>query len=236
MIVVAICDDEEVYVESLAKELERYSREQNKEIKIVKFTKALHFLDQTRDNYDLIFLDIKMPHVDGIEAAEEIRRRDDKVSIMFLTSYMQRAADGYGVAAEAFIQKPIQYKRLKMELDKWYIKHMQVEEPYIVLQNSDGKYKIFIKSLKYIETSGRNILVHTTQKNIRIAKSMKEIQRELEPMGFYKCHNSFLVNVRFVDYVNKTEVGLISHEMLPVSKAKRKTFVDSVAVFWGTGL
>lgn len=48
----AICDDEEVYVESLAKELERYSREQNKEIKIVKFTKALHFLDQTRDNYD----------------------------------------------------------------------------------------------------------------------------------------------------------------------------------------
>ena len=109
----AICDDEEVYVESLAKELERYSREQNKEIKIVKFTKALHFLDQTRDNYDLIFLDIKMPHVDGIEAAEEIRRRDDKVSIMFLTSYMQRAADGYGVAAEAFINKPIQYKRLK---------------------------------------------------------------------------------------------------------------------------
>ena len=150
----AICDDEEVYVESLAKELERYSREQNKEIKIVKFTKALHFLDQTRDNYDLIFLDIKMPHVDGIEAAEEIRRRDDKVSIMFLTSYMQRAADGYGVAAEAFIQKPIQYNRLKKELDKWYIKHMQVEEPYIVLQNSDGKYKIFIKSLKYIETSG----------------------------------------------------------------------------------
>ena len=79
-------------------------------------------------------------------------------------------------------------------------------------------------------------MVHTTQKNIKIAKSMKEMQRELEPMGFYKCHNSFLVNVRFVDYVNKTEVGLISHEMLPVSKAKRKTFVDSVAVFWGTGL
>ena len=236
MIVVAICDDEEVYVESLAKELERYSREQNKEIKIVKFTKALHFLDQTKDNYDLIFLDIKMPHVDGIEVAEEIRRRDDKVSIMFLTSYMQRAADGYGVAAEAFIQKPIQYNRLKMELDKWYIKHMQVEEPYIVLQNNDGKYKIFIKSLKYIETSGRNILVHTTQKNIKIAKSMKSMQKELEPMGFYKCHNSFLVNVRFVDYVNKTEVGLISNEMLPVSKAKRKTFVDSVAVFWGTDL
>ena len=236
MIVVAICDDEEVYVESLAKELERYSREQNKEIKIVKFTKALHFLDQSRDTYELIFRDIKMPQVDGLEAAEDIRRRDDKVSIMFLTSYMQRAADGYGVAAEAFIQKPIQYNRLKKELDKWYIKHMQVEEPYIVLQNSDGKYKIFIKSLKYIETSGRNILVHTTQKNIKIAKSMKEMQRELEPMGFYKCHNSFLVNVRFVDYVNKTEVGLISHEMLPVSKAKRKTFVDSVAVFWGTGL
>jgi len=236
LIVVAICDDEEVYVESLGKELKRYAREKNKEIKVVKFTKALHFLDQTKDNYDLIFLDIKMPHVDGIEVAEEIRRRDDKVSIMFLTSYMQRAADGYGVAAEAFIQKPIQYNRLKMELDKWYIKHMQVEEPYIVLQNNDGKYKIFIKSLKYIETSGRNILVHTTQKNIKIAKSMKSMQKELEPMGFYKCHNSFLVNVRFVDYVNKTEVGLISNEMLPVSKAKRKTFVDSVAVFWGTDL
>ena len=79
-------------------------------------------------------------------------------------------------------------------------------------------------------------MVHTTQKNIKIAKSMKSMQKELEPMGFYKCHNSFLVNVRFVDYVNKTEVGLISNEMLPVSKAKRKTFVDSVAVFWGTDL
>lgn len=236
MIVVAICDDEEFYVESLAEELERYAKECNKEIKIVKFTKALYFLDQIKNNYDLIFLDIKMPYIDGIEVAEEIRKRDEKVSIMFLTSYIHRAIDGYSVAAEAFIQKPIQYGRLKMELDKWYLKHMQVEEPYIVLQNNDGKYKIFIKSLKYIETSGRNILVHTTQKNIKIAKSMKEMQKELEPMGFYKCHNSFLVNVRFVDYVNGTEVGLINNELLPVSKTKRKAFVDSVAVFWGTDL
>lgn len=234
LIAVAICDDEEFYVESLARELERYARENNKEIKIVKFTKVLHFLDQVKENYDLIFLDIKMPHADGIEVAEEIRKRDDKVSIMFLTSYVQRAVDGYSVAAEAFIQKPIQYRRLKAELDKWYIKHMQAEEPYIVLQNNDGKYKIFIKTLKYIETSGRSVLVHTTKKDIKIAKSMKEMQRELEPMGFYKCHNSFLVNVRFVDYVNLAEVGLISNEMLPVSKAKRKAFVDSVAVFWGT--
>lgn len=236
MIVAAICDDEEFYVESLAKALERYARENNKEIKIVKYTKALYFLDQIKDNYDLIFLDIKMPYVDGIEVAEQIRKRDDNVSIMFLTSYIQRAVDGYGVAADAFIQKPIEYARLRMEMDKWYIKYLQIEDPYIVFQNNDGKYKVSIKSLKYIETNGRNVLIHTTQRNIKISKNMKEMQKELESKGFYKCHNSFLVNVRFVDYVNAAEVGLISNDILPVSKSKRKAFVDSVAVFWGTDL
>lgn len=236
MITVAICDDEERYVEFLATELEKYAKENEKEIKIFKFTKALHFLDQVKNNYDIIFLDIKMPHVDGIEVAEEIRKRDEKVSIIFLTSYIQRAVDGYSVAAEAFIQKPIKYQRLKKEMDKWFLKHLQEEEPYVIFHNNDGRYKVFIKSLKYVETSGRSVLVHTTQKNIKVSKNMKEMQNELESYGFYKCHNSFLVNVRFVDYVNAVEVGLITHETLPVSKSKRKNFIDSVAIFWGADL
>lgn len=232
MIVIAICDDELYCIEQLAMQLERYAKENSKEIKIIKFTKALQLLNQIKDTYDLIFLDIKMPFVDGIEVAEEIRKRDEKVSIIFLTSYMQRAVDGYEVSAEAFIQKPIAYQRLEKEMNKWFLKHIHQDEPYIIFQNNDGKYKVPIKSLKYIETSGRSVLLHTGQKNIKISKSMKEMQKEIGVFGFCKCHNSFLVNLHFVDYVNATEVGLITGEILPVSKSKRKNFIDSVAMFW----
>ncbi len=118
-------------------------------------------------------------------------------------------------------------------MDGWLKKRQKNDSPFIVVANDSGKYKVFLKSLRYIETFNRNLLLHTQQENIICYKSMKEMERELSDKGFSRCHTSYLVNLFFVQGVKNLEVKLITGEAIPVSQPKRKLFMEQLAEYWG---
>lgn len=168
MITVAICDDSKPMLESMKACLEEYGNTINHELHIFSFESGEELLNNYNCRYDIIFLDIKMPGMNGIEAAEKIREKDKKVIIIFLTSLIQYALDGYKVNASNYLIKPIQKKRLKMEMDRWISELEQKEEPFITVRNDSGTYKILLKSIRYVETYNRNLLIHTTRGGARI--------------------------------------------------------------------
>ena len=99
--------------------------------------------------------------------------------------------------------------------------------------NDTGKYRVFLKSLRYLETYKRNLLLHTEQEEIICYKSMKEMERELAGQGFVRCHTSYIVNLFYVKGVKKLEIELVTGEKVPISQPKRKEFMEKLADYWG---
>lgn len=97
---------------------------------------------------------------------------------------------------------------------------------------------MFLKSLRYVETFNRNLLLHTEQDNIICYKSMKEMERELQDKGFVRCHTSYIVNLYYVKNVKvkNLEIELITGETIPISQPKRKAFMEQLAEYMGDQL
>ena len=173
-----------------------------------------------------------MNEMDGLTAAGKIRELDEEVSIIFLTSLNQYALEGYKYQAVNYIVKPMKYIRLKAEMNGWIEKYRH-KNPYIVVQNDKGSYKVSVNKLHYVETYKRNLLLHTDGGDVICYKNMKEMEKELSPYGFFRCHSGFLVNLHFVKNVEKLDVELTSGETVYVSKPKRKEFMEALAGYWG---
>ena len=233
MIKIAICDDEREFVQHLKKMLDQYSAEIGEEIKVTAYYDGLELIKKYDTTIDLIFLDIKMSHVNGLRAAEHIRQIDENVSIIFLTTLTQYGLEGYKYQATNYIVKPMKYIRLKAEMDQWMKKHRKEDSPAVVIANDDGKYKVPLKSIRYIETYNRNLLFHTEQENIVCYKRMKEIEQELRDKGFVRCHTSYIINLFYVKGIKKLDVELITGEIVPISQPKRKEFMERLADYWG---
>lgn len=235
MLHIAICDDEQDFVHHLNKMLDQYAAETGEEIKVTAYYDGKELIERYDTTIDLIFLDIQMDSVDGLEAAERIREKDETVGIIFLTSLKQYALEGYKYQAVNYIVKPMKYIRLKVELNRWREKY-QRKNPYIVVKNDHGSFKVDLNSLHYVETYRRNLLLHTDGKTVICYKSMKDMEKELEPYGFFRCHTGFLVNMAFVKQVERLDVELISGETVYVSKPKKKEFMETLAQYWGKAL
>lgn len=236
MLHIAICDDETDFVTHLTTLIQQYAAETGENIKITAYYDGMELVERYDTSIDLIFLDIQMRLLDGLHTAQRIRELDENVGIIFLTTLTQYGLEGYQYQAANYIIKPIKYVRLKAELNQWLKKHRHNDSPSIVVINDSGKYKIALKSLRYVETFNRKLLLHTEQENIISYKSMKEMEQELSQAGFARCHTSYLVNLFYVKGVQKLEITLITGEQIPISQPKRKTFMEQLTRYWGERL
>lgn len=233
MIHIAICDDEKEFVAYMEKLLNQYAAERGEEVKITAYYDGMELIQKYDTTIDLIFLDIQMRMVNGLQAAEHIRRIDEGVGIIFLTTLTQYGLEGYQYQAVDYIIKPMKYVRLKAEMDQWLKRHRRDCSAAMVIANDTGRYKVFLKSLRFVETYGRNLLLHTEQEDIVCYKKMKEMEQELTGQGFVRCHSSYLVNLSYVKGVKKLEITLITGENLPISQPRRKVFMEQLTEYWG---
>ena len=233
MIHIAICDDEEKFVCHMTALIRRDAAENSEEIKITAYYDGLELIEKYDITIDLIFLDIQMKLVDGLHAAERVRRLDGNVGIIFLTTLIQYGLEGYKYQAIDYIIKPMKYVRLKSELDGFIARRCLEKNPSIYISNDSGKYKVLLNTLRYVETFNRNLMVHAEQENIICYKSMKEMTQELSAYHFVRCHSSYLVNLAYVKGVKKLEITLITGETLPISQPKRKEFMEQLTEYWG---
>lgn len=230
---IAICDDEKDFVAYLTGLFQRYAAETGEEIKITAYYDGMELTEKYDTTIDLIFLDIQMRRVNGLQAAKRIRQLDEKVGIIFLTTLTQYGLEGYQYQADNYIIKPLKYVRLKAEMDQWLKKHSQEDGTSVVIANDTGRYKVFLKSLRYVETFNRNLLLRTEKEPIICYKSMKEMEQELQDKGFVRCHTSYMVNLFYVKGVDKLEIELVTGEKIPISQPKRKAFMEKLTEYWG---
>ena len=160
MITIAICDDEDTLIHELKENLELYAAETGREFCFFVYHDGSELLQDYRCDYDLIFMDIKMEKLNGLKTAEEIRRIDNTVGLIFLTSLKQYVWKGYEYSAVNYLLKPVKYGVLKMELDRFFKRYQGKDEPYLSFKNANSKFKVLYKNLCYAETDKRNVMLH----------------------------------------------------------------------------
>lgn len=233
MINVAIVEDDIEAQKKLKAFLQRYQEFQDAEFRVTCFSNGLDFLDEYKPTFDIIFMDILMPHMDGMETAKKLRRVDDKVSIIFITTMAQYAIRGYEVGAIDFIVKPVTYQNFAAKLKKALSKLPKDKEKKIWI-NVDGILKyVSAKDLTYVEVVGHNLSFHLASGEVMTTRGkLAAVEESLLEENFYMIHKSLLVNLDYVKEVKQNSV-IVHKDELTLSRARKKDFMQRLADFLG---
>ena len=235
MLRIAVVEDEAQYRQVMEEHIARFAQETGIPCRVDAYPGGNQLLENYQSQYDVLFLDIQMGGLDGMETAQEIRNTDPEVIIIFVTNLAQYAIRGYSVRATNFLLKPVGYYALSEELKKAAQRQRRSEERYLQLKTEEGLQRVEISQITYVETMNRHVLVHAGDKTYASKELMRDLENRLESEGFFRCHNAYLVNLAHVEGVSQTSVT-VGGESLLLSRYKRKPFLDTLARYMGKQL
>lgn len=218
MLNIAICDDvcaEIAYLTTLAK---KWAELQQTAIRISGYESAESFLfayEDTKDT-DILLLDIQMKEMDGVALARKLRMDNEILQIIFITGFPDFIAEGYDVSALHYLMKPVKEKKLFEVFDKAKLR-LQKTSQIITFSKTGGDIKINTDDIIYAE-----VLSHTV--NLYLIKGKEEFQMRISDMecllgdGFFRCHRSYIVSMKYVRRVTKTAMLLIDGREIPLSR------------------
>ncbi len=228
MLLIAICDDIPIECADIAKQIETILQRSNTDFIIKKFFGGLELL-LSRESFDIIFLDIKMPNINGMELAKQIRKQGRQSLIIFITSASEYVFDAFDVEAFQYLLKPIQTDKLKNVLEK-AAKKMQIDAniDFLMISANRQIQKVFLKDILYIESFGRIAKIHCNNETLETYEQIGILENKLSDKFFFRCHKCFLVNLNFVNAFNKTEVRLENGEKIMLAKRRYEDFQKSI--------
>ena len=234
MLKILILEDEQKHLDILTAYLARY-REEHPDFQYVLnvYDRGLSLLSEYNCGADLIFLDIRVPDMLGIDVAREIRKSDENVMIVFITSLAQYAIDGYSVDAFDYILKPIKYASFSAKLNRIRrILSYRDCKTILELRSKESTYRVPADTVTYIESSGHDIYVHVNGQTIKQWGTLGKFEEQLREAHFVRCDTSFLVNLKFVQGVQK-DTALVNGKVIPISRARRRDFLTALAQYRG---
>lgn len=233
MIKIALVEDEEQHRLLLQRYLNQYSKETGTALQIDTFGNGLSFLEKYGEGYDIVFMDIAMPHMDGLETARKLRAIDGKVILIFVTSLAKYALKGYEVDAMDFLVKPIDYFHFYLRMDKAVRLSQTKEKVSLLLTTADGKVRVVLDDVEYVESQLHYLVYHTKKGNFRVRGSLRDLPETLQKLPFVRSANSFLVNLSFIEKVSGDDLVLTGGVTLPISRSRKKEFLEALTIFYG---
>ena len=236
MVNIAIVEDSPEEAVQLEKALKRYAEEYHVPIRTIVYNNAMAFLSKYAAEYDIIFMDIMMPMMNGMDAARALREKDDKVMVIFVTNMQQYAIQGYEVGAFDFILKPVHYPEFKLKFTRAISKLMpQKKAANVLIKSESGMVRLTPDQILYVEVQQHHCIFHTKQGDFRQYQTMKSVETQLESYGFARCNNYLLINLAYVRKIDGMSVHVGDTE-LPISYPRRKLFCDKFEEFMGAGV
>ncbi len=225
---IAICDDEEIYRIELKALLDKLLI--NADYNIDTFDDGNRLSESFKSlPYDLVFLDIEMPAVDGITLAKKIRAVSEKVFIVFLTSHVEYAIEGYEVNALRYLTKPVDIEKLKEVIR--YVQEKQGNSRHLIIKEDGEELLIELNDIIYMESMNQNVRIVTSKGEHVIRYNIGDFEEQLKNDGFFRIHRGYLISLAKVKKLSKNDVIMEGDFVLPVSRSNVKALKDALYAY-----
>ena len=212
--------------------VQRFARSEGMDIRVEEFDRGDRFLAQYQSLYDIIFMEIELPGIDGMETAKRLRKTDRDVVLVFVTALARYAIRGYEVDALDFVLKPLSYYAFSVKLERAIQRVRQRTGDHILLKTAGGIHRLEIREIFYLETKSRMLYYHTASGVYSVRGSLRDAVAQLADYAFAKCNQCYLVNLQHVTDVRDETVTVAGAE-LEISRRNRKAFLDAVVAYIG---
>lgn len=227
MLSIAVCDDEIVECCGMAKKIRDIAEELNIPCIIHQFCSGRELLE-TPESFDIIFLDIIMQDLDGMKTARLLRERASDKILVLVSSSRQYVFDAYDVEAFQYLLKPVDNGKLKQVLQKAVLRTESHPREFILVSRERQKKKLFLDDVYYFEIRGRTATVHGAEGIFTWYEQIGELEAKLRDKDFFRCHKSYLVNLKYVAAYNRQEAILENGEAIVIAKRRYEEFCQEV--------
>lgn len=221
MINIGICEDELHYRVNIKDILGDILSTYSINYKIYEFSSGEELLSNYPKDLDILIMDIQMKIINGMDTARKIREFDQNLEIIFMTSFSEFMQEGYEVKAYRYILKPISERKISRNILPCINEIMKKKNNYLTINVKNYVDRIKIDSIVYIETDRPNILIYTNDNKYTTKMSISKIDKILREHGFFRCHNSYIVNLKLVESMNSNTLK-IGEKYIPISKYRVK--------------
>lgn len=227
MLWIAVCDDEVMECSRTVTKIRGILDEMNVPCAIRQFYSGRELL-QSSETFDIIFLDIIMDGMDGMRTAQLVREKAYDKLLVFISASRDYVFDAYDVEAFQYLVKPLEDKKLKRVLLKAVGKIDERSQAFIIVSRDRQKKKLFLDDIYYFEIRGRMIDIHGIGGIFSYYGQIGILERELQGKGFFRCHKSYLVNLKYVDVYNRQEIVLDNGERIAIAKRRYEAFCGEI--------
>lgn len=226
MIKTAICDDEEYFVNELHTRVRDFFLRKRAEFRITDYASGIP-LTERADEYDLIFLDVKMEDSDGFKTAELLRKNGFTGSLIFVTVMKDDAYRAFEYGTFGYLVKPLSDETFKNTMERW-LKTLTISEKRIVVAQKGENSVIKTADILYCEVINRKIYLHLPSGKVtEYYGKISELEKRLGS-GFFKSHRSYLVNLKRIIGYSASEITLDGGERIPMSRGRRSALTDAL--------
>lgn len=234
---IAMLEDEVNQAQQMQAYFSRYEQEHpGNSFSVTWYQDGLRLLDDYTCDHDVVFLDIQLPGITGMEVAHRIRAMDQNVTLIFITNLSGYAVEGYAVQAYDYILKPVDYHAFAAKLDRvlralWV--RSQDEKNILSLKIKEGFVRVKAASIRYLEVVNHDVFIHTGDETIKQWGTLSKFEKLLPETDFARCNACYLVNLKYVQGMKGDHVQ-VAGQVLAVSRAQRKPFLAALAQYKGS--
>ena len=229
---IAIVEDDDRMRAQLKQYIFKYFEGREQSCKISVFSDGMEIMENYGADYDLIFLDIQMQQLDGMQTAEKIRQLDENVLLIFITNLANYAIKGYAVNALDFVLKPVNYLMLKQLLQRVEKLLSGRTKKYITLPMEKGLTRMDTSQIYYVETDNHAVCIYTGKGVYRLRETMKNMESMLNDYDFYRCNSCYLINLAHVEQVEHSKL-IVAGQELTISRPRYKAFMEALTKYIG---
>ncbi len=227
MLSIAVCDDEVIECCNMAKRIKEIMEEMKMPCIIRQFQSGGELL-QALESFDIVFLDIIMQDLDGMKTAQAFRKKASDKILIFVSSSREYVFEAYDVEAFQYLLKPVDDRKLKNVLQKAIVKTQSRSQEFIIVSRERQKKKLFLDDIYYFEIKGRIVDAHGPEGIFTYYEQIGELENKIRDKGFFRCHKSYLINLKYVDGYSRKEVVLENGEKIVIAKRRYDKFVQEM--------
>lgn len=234
---IAICDDEQESLHMIQKELYNAANKLKIEIETYAYNDGKKVLDSIyneNEDFDILFLDIDMPDISGLEIARKLRQKNLDIILIFISAHEQYVFESIEYNPFRYIRKNRIEKELIQALKAAYQRLEEMQDSYIIVKTEEAEVRVKHSDIMYFETTARKVGIHLKNGEVLLVrKTIKELYKKLNDENLIKIHSGCVANVKYIGKYSNHDITLDNGEQLIVSRTRIKNVKMTLMNYWG---